>query len=437
MGRVVVGRVVHEKTDSIVVIDGQQRLTTVSILLSAVRDFAENFFETVYNKSSRSTSDKDQALNTMQKIVHLCDSTTLQDDGSNCTVVMQPSYFDREDYQRCFVKAGNSSKSCNTTIDLRDGTIASARKFFDTSLADGSLFSMIASTGRQDDEAVEPVDQDQIIDLCLVVVVIVLHKLQLLYFEVSEQDIQTVYERLAMREAMLSTQANNSRPGIKMAEIDLVRNYITSYFSPDVNSESCRKYVIDGSDVVEKQVFIYLNYWAPIENLATKYGMVLHQDDDSEDDCLVSSVDDNPVVESDLQQDLGTHFQKVGNRGKSSNTVTNSSFIIARKDDDDNLVSGLTHFIQCFILILPRISVDTDKTIADTEETEGSEYRQLGDPGAVNFPLYESVKRCFSRELSKHKLANLLSPTAESENVVETLLQKMLAFSKVYWSQTK
>lgn len=69
-----------------------------------------------------------------------------------------------------------------------------------------------------------------------------------LWFDVREEDIFTVYERLAFRDTMLAKFMHNPTPGQDMGESDLSRNFLLSYFAGD-----------------ETQIAMLHKYWIPIE----------------------------------------------------------------------------------------------------------------------------------------------------------------------------
>lgn len=86
------------------------------------------------------------------------------------------------------------------------------------------------------------------LDMCNRLLSASMDKLTMLYFLVREGDIQSVYERLATREALISKRCYNSSPGVSMSESDLVRNLVTSYGYGE-----------------ESQLALYREYWAPLE----------------------------------------------------------------------------------------------------------------------------------------------------------------------------
>mmetsp|Transcript_38311 Transcript_38311/g.99522 ORF Transcript_38311/g.99522 Transcript_38311/m.99522 type:complete len:574 (-) Transcript_38311:69-1790(-) len=72
-----------------------------------------------------------------------------------------------------------------------------------------------------------------------------------MFFPVREADVWSVYERLAFREAGLQSFMKNSSPGVSMAECDLVRNLLLSYFAGE-----------------DEQLAAYRSLWRPMEQAA-------------------------------------------------------------------------------------------------------------------------------------------------------------------------
>eukprot|EP00038_Savillea_parva_P008104 m.174794 g.174794 ORF g.174794 m.174794 type:complete len:601 (-) comp13873_c0_seq1:129-1931(-) len=81
----------------------------------------------------------------------------------------------------------------------------------------------------------------------------VLLEFRVLWFEAQEDDIWSVYERLAFREVMLSGMLTNNSKGIPLAEADLTRNYLVSFF-----------------DTEARQLDVYHEYWVPAEQAAIR-----------------------------------------------------------------------------------------------------------------------------------------------------------------------
>jgi hypothetical protein len=149
------------------------------------------------------------------------------------------TYFTRRDH------ADESSSS-------RDH-ILSAKQFLDETFLNGSLLRVVWTKIAPRTPVIEN-SHSFVLSTCASLVQTVLDKIGVLYFDVDKNisnNLQCVYERLAMREALLSPDLYNSSPGVLMRESDLVRNLVTSFFC-DVNDK----------------IRIFEELWIPIEKLS-------------------------------------------------------------------------------------------------------------------------------------------------------------------------
>lgn len=373
------GRIVVSTTGSkAIVVDGQQRLTSLCLLLAAIRDFITQYLET-----QQHTADGSQHAS-LRNLASLCHDTlhpfTSSADISQC--LLEPTFFDRASFQACMRSASFPFRRENSVCCRDDGrdccgdltesdnsypgeeTHGSghadhtllAKKFFDETLTQGSLLHVVWSTSRSHRQS-RPGHREElevsaafVLSTCTSLVQTVLDKVGVLYFEVnSAQHAQSIFERLAMREALLSSGLRNSTPGVLMRESDLVRNLVTSY----------------GCDE-GAQIRMYQKHWAPIEQL------------------------------SSTRRDPST---------KSGDCV-----------DTKRLDACICAFMR------------------DVSPGEPGE-KLHQDPGAMCFPLYLRLRGFIRRELTAHGALPSAGgpPTPEMELVVVQLLQSVLAFSETFF----
>lgn len=244
LGRLMVAA---DPTGGVILIDGQQRLTTLCILLSSIRDYLLNLLPSA-SAAGRPT---------MDVLIKQCNDFILP----NGTPALQPTYFDRESFYACLDPARRASEpavSDGQTPRLgrtsAGGTTADhvklTRQFFDTQLNSGVLACKMGLHVASSDD--DTLSEAAAFGMCTALASAVLDKLSMLFFLVRESDIQSVYERLAMREALIATGTYNGAPGVSMSECDLARNLVTSY--------GCGE---------EAQLAIYSEYWAPVEDMAS------------------------------------------------------------------------------------------------------------------------------------------------------------------------
>jgi len=228
------------------VVDGQQRLTTVCILLSAVRDYFLH----------------QQGTNPVP-VVQLAQSL-LFPAGLEAGCVVTPTYFDRDAFNCCVLGTATSTTSdtYRITKNITSGGgvdhVSETRAYFDSLLP--RLWSRIASKlgmkktkDGANTTALEAVCAMSLVQACV-------DKCTMLFFLMNEQgeEVLAAYSRLAMRDAMLSFQLNNGAPGVKLQFVDLCRNLVCCQFP--------------GSE--EEKIAGYHRYWAPVEALAMERAAV-------------------------------------------------------------------------------------------------------------------------------------------------------------------
>ena len=246
--------VAMDDNDNVVVIDGQQRLTTLCLLISSIKSYVKQLVE-------KSKIKRDTVLTkSLEALQSLCDHIlfVVLDEKP----VIRPTFFDR----KCFGAVMFGQHSIDSSVKGND-YIYQAKRYFDQALC-----HVLISIRRKHCSRSAALDESRAeLSSCISLVQAVLDKISVQYFCVDKKnDIQSVYERLAMRDAMLSHSLYNSSPGIQMHEVDLVRNFVTSH----------------GLDA-DSQTLLYQAYWAPIECLSVQ-GSLCPQVEDS--DTKVNSV---------------------------------------------------------------------------------------------------------------------------------------------------
>jgi hypothetical protein len=229
--------------DELILIDGQQRLTTVCILISAIRDFLGSFI-----------SDSAAGVSTgLEPLWEVCNGILLPDGKP----VLQPTYFDRQSFAAC-IAATRDEAAFRADMNMAcggggsggaDDYVLHCRHFFDNALRSGIIASKL---GFSDPLSSAPLTKPSVLlEMCGKLVSTVLDKLTMLFFLVREADLQSVYERLAMREALIAQGTYNKAAGVSMSESDLARNLVTSFGCGEA-----------------AQSALYAAHWAPIEDMA-------------------------------------------------------------------------------------------------------------------------------------------------------------------------
>ena len=246
-GRIVVTAV----DDKVIVIDGQQRLTSVCLLLASTRDFILTYL------ANANTCIGDSFSSSLESLASFCDAILYPSSDVN-SCILEPTFFDRVSFHSSMRGVHRDIHLNNNVLHASERIgdhILQAKQFLDETFTHGSLLRVIWMKIHPPSSSNRPISQQSptfVLSTCASLVQAILDKIGVLYFNVDKtNDVQSVYERLAMREALLAPDLYNSSPGVLMRESDLVRNLITS-FSHDINS----------------QIHIYQEYWAPIEHLS-------------------------------------------------------------------------------------------------------------------------------------------------------------------------
>ena len=225
----------------LMVIDGQQRITTICIILSTLRDlFPTN--SSVYQE--------------IQSI--LCPRST---DQTACVVT--PTLFDRASFNACVRFPGRNripneqSASSNLRSGAKEsGSVTSsdhvmACHLFMKAALPGLLSRIQSKLGFQGKGS-----NGHVLELCgRSLVNALMDRCTILCFKMRERgdEVLAAYSRLAMRDAVFSFQINNRSPGVKMQFLDLARNLICCQFPG--GGEKAR---VEG----------YKKFWLPIEQWA-------------------------------------------------------------------------------------------------------------------------------------------------------------------------
>ena len=236
---------------TVVVVDGQQRLTSICLLLASIRDFISRHLE--LNKETICIEFKSSLLS----LENFCNNF-LHPAGDANVCILEPTYFDRESFRSCMKHSGRTYFTRRDHADVSNVSssrdhILSAKQFLDETFLNGSLLRVVWTKIAPRTPVIEN-SHSFVLSTCASLVQTVLDKIGVLYFDVDKNisnNLQCVYERLAMREALLSPDLYNSSPGVLMRESDLVRNLVTSFFF-DVNDK----------------IRIFEELWIPIEKLS-------------------------------------------------------------------------------------------------------------------------------------------------------------------------
>eukprot|EP00037_Helgoeca_nana_P027428 m.313920 g.313920 ORF g.313920 m.313920 type:complete len:510 (-) comp27490_c0_seq1:1281-2810(-) len=270
LGRVVVSRAAAKAAGPRVgggrkgtlVLDGQQRITTAMLLLAAIRDV---LLEAAGAEQHQSTIDADPtSVDTRAAVLVLArdiDSALGVDRGGRgrssgkpVTPAIIPTYFDRKAFEN--VLAGTGADE----LAGPDDRVTFAHSFFADALRRVTLRQVCDKLGMIPFDA-DAADGALVVPLPLMLAAgtalakAVLLGFRVLWFDAHEADVWSVYERLAFREVMLGAFAVNNAPGIPLAEADLTRNFLVSFFATE-----------------QKQLEMYTMHWVPTELAAMKSG---------------------------------------------------------------------------------------------------------------------------------------------------------------------
>eukprot|EP00191_Tetraselmis_sp_GSL018_P022878 CAMPEP_0177624302 /NCGR_PEP_ID=MMETSP0419_2-20121207/29415_1 /TAXON_ID=582737 /ORGANISM="Tetraselmis sp., Strain GSL018" /LENGTH=361 /DNA_ID=CAMNT_0019125015 /DNA_START=891 /DNA_END=1973 /DNA_ORIENTATION=+ len=248
------------------VIDGQQRLTSLLLLLASLRDVFRSLTR-VENDSEQYRHDE-QARGAANELVQKCNASLFPwggqgsipalDDlvgGSNQhqllgkivrSAALVPTYLDRDAYWEathpesplCGPDPGvpmDSTETLASGAEL-DGAIwghdriRSAKRTITAYLEDEALPKAISKTAVASAHWLGQSSLGCLVLAGKAILRSVLHSCYVLYFSVREEDVWSIYERLAFREAALRSLIDSKSPGVSMAECDLARNLLLSYF---------------------------------------------------------------------------------------------------------------------------------------------------------------------------------------------------------------
>jgi len=198
------GRIVTtERGNEVLVVDGQQRLTTINLLLASIRDLVQK-----HDKTSESLSLQAE----INKV--LFEKVVKQNSGSDEKAMyrpkLTPSLDDRTAFLNCItpITSSESTPKPASSPSLVKDHITKAKEFF------------IASIPR--------LFRGSPLERCQALCRGLLHNCKLLRFE-TDGDLWTVYERLAFRQHSLRGMYNPA-PGVQCAEADLLKNFLLSFF---------------------------------------------------------------------------------------------------------------------------------------------------------------------------------------------------------------
>eukprot|EP00041_Stephanoeca_diplocostata_P018666 m.392698 g.392698 ORF g.392698 m.392698 type:complete len:551 (+) comp21083_c0_seq1:260-1912(+) len=294
LGRLMVSTATTPVSGDVMVLDGQQRLTTSCLLLAALRDIVDSAMQHYeHAKSSTGTHaqvgaahDDECAGSPEPEVAHtsearclietinavLLDSKRNKQQSSNQHCVkeppmghdnavsgqlpkpsLSPTYFDRSAYEAAVGFPIDESKS-NDPSSLDPGDwILCAKQYFKHLLSRGDVFRTAEKLGQRvpadrSNRDVRVLSLPVVVATCSAITRALLLGCNVLWFDVREEDLFTVYERLAYRDTMLAKYMHNKTPGQDMGESDLSRNFLLSYFAGD-----------------DTQIAMLHTYWIPLE----------------------------------------------------------------------------------------------------------------------------------------------------------------------------
>jgi len=208
-------------------VDGQQRLTTVCLLLASVRDAAA-----VALRRDSEDPDACRAYQSLQADINGILFITLAGQSSRVKrrPRLTPSLEDRAPFLNA-ISPGRSEDNAGSAA-TSDDHISRAKRFLLDALVDSAKRLEVISAIRYFRGIFHG-----LADNC-----------KILRFETKEEDLFCVYERLAFRAHMLR-HMHNAAPGLQLAEADLVKNFVLSFFD-------------DGEAVA-----VYNRLWIPMERI--------------------------------------------------------------------------------------------------------------------------------------------------------------------------
>lgn len=306
----------------LMVIDGQQRITTVCVLLGALRDILP------LDSPVRAS---------IQQLLYPSDRAS--DGGSGC--VLTPTLFDRASFEAC---VGRPTEKPPLSISGHpDDHVAACRNFFDQALPGllkrvrDKLGLKVDGEGASKERAAE-----RVVEICARSLMnALMDSCTVLCFKMREQgeEVMAAYSRLAMRDAMLSFQLNNSAPGVKMEFLDLARNLVCCQFPG--GGEKRR---IDG----------YMRYWRPIEQWAME-----------------------------------------GARRAAAAAPPRNGSRTSRSNQADSMVSILDKLLKAFVADEGHAPSASDNK--RPKATARNAHSKWMDPGQYAFPMYTQLQACVTR----------------------------------------
>eukprot|EP00035_Acanthoeca_spectabilis_P035346 m.33967 g.33967 ORF g.33967 m.33967 type:complete len:493 (-) comp7269_c0_seq1:77-1555(-) len=234
------------------VLDGQQRFTTALVLLAAIRDVVVSAAA-----GSEGSAEADLAAG----LAHDIEVALGVDPSGDAarTPALVPTFFDRESLTAAM-------RGDDVADASPDDSVTRAARFFRATLQQSAILQvcdklgMIELTADPDPDSTPVVPLSMTVTSATALAKAVLLGFRVLWFDANEEDVWSVYERLAFREIMINLFAINSAPGIPLAEADLTRNYVVSFFTTE-----------------EKQLDVYHTYWVPAERAAIDAASALDQ----------------------------------------------------------------------------------------------------------------------------------------------------------------
>ena len=357
------GRIVCAESDGesngYMVIDGQQRLMTACIFLSVVRDAVQQASSDVLVPDNDSDTDPPPLCAALNAIL-------FPPTGSGQQVVT-PTFFDRPAFATCLkgtaslprINPTHSSSSvpCVTGPDQ----VTAARCFFAGALpqALAKVCQKLGLTASHPEHCA--LAAHSLARACLDSCTVLVFKMQ-----ETGAEVLAAYSRLAMRDAMLSFQLNNKKPGVMLGITDLVRNLVCAQFP---GGEEAR---IQG----------YLEYWAPIEAWAMERVRL-----------RLPPADRQP--HTDVQ-------------GKPT-------------DDVALMVRELDNMLKAFVK-MRKESRGATGTMAHQKKTtkKASRNNQWVDPGQYAFPVFTQLEECLAERGGMSMQELLMSMIAFARGFVES-----------------
>jgi len=198
----------------ILLIDGQQRITTISILLASIRDALSSCKLSAGSQEVKSAQELKVAINNVlfHDVMQRPSSSALASPRKIRRPRLTPSLDDR----KAFLMAISPSKTFDSDrLEGSENHISRAKAMLYTSLK-----GRMAERGKDTVKFLKGLFYG------------VLNNCKLLRFETKEEDLFCVFERLAFRAHALSFM-HNAAPGMQLAEADLVKNFLLSFFSDE------------------------------------------------------------------------------------------------------------------------------------------------------------------------------------------------------------